>query len=116
MSLLNQISPNLTSLRDLNYTNLWRDLYDKRYFTSVPQSLPHQICLALNNNSFTDCTHYRPTIEGLAALGALITHTYTHRHTLPFAQIYLTHGLLLSHSIHSSMLILLKTYASLNNM
>lgn len=41
-------------------------------------------CLTLNNNnnSFTDCTHYRPTIEGLAALGALPRiHLHKHAHT-----------------------------------
>lgn len=36
-----------------------------------------------NNNSFTDCTHYRPTIEGLIALGAL--HAHIHTQTLHLA-------------------------------
>ena len=40
-------------------------------------------CLTLNNNSFTDCTHYRPTIEGLTALGAL--HAHIHTQTLHLA-------------------------------
>lgn len=45
-------------------------------------------CLTLNNNnSFTDCTHYRPTIEGLAALGALYAYATSHR-TFAHGRVY----------------------------
>lgn len=60
-------------------------LYAEPLISNISLFYPCKTCLTLNNNnnSFTDCTHYRPTIEGLAALGALHA---SHMHT--YARIY----------------------------